>query len=401
MDDPGPGNADQVENFEDIIIEDCPARPIDSIGQILGDPSHDIGGDRCDGGVNKLTTHASGRSTGDTGESVTGMLDGSTGKQPRKISTSEEDESDEEDHITNKTLPPRADNIGSWQYPVITPGVDDAGSVEMSQSSKKVKTITIEDPRTTTESIFRDTRPDAVGGESLDEKFGELVCDELETSARVFETSAEKDPESKQPRAADVKQEDEAGWDIENSLIGNNSKGKQSEEADASQRDQDEGDYCSPNSTPPPRADEVDRWQHHINLQECGKRLHQAAQAVFPNDTSSRYRNVYVLMLKWKDEDPQLPVSYDIPKLWDVFNGTCGFDTELWEIPDDDKHCHRKVAQKIIDFSMLGGDSRDDLKILYYAGHGKITKNRTLSWTRYAITNYVDLFYPNLVGLLF
>lgn len=87
------------------------------------------------------------------------------------------------------------------------------------------------------------------------------------------------------------------------------------------------------------------------------------------------------MLLKWKDEDPQLPVSYDIPKLWDVFKETYGFETELWEIPDHDSHT--EVNQKIIDFSRLGGSSKEDLKILYYAGHGKITRNRLLSWTRY------------------
>ena len=49
-------------------------------------------------------------------------------------------------------------------------------------------------------------------------------------------------------------------------------------------------------------------------------------------------------MLKWQDEDPNLPVSYDIAKLSHVFKETYGYETELWEIPDDDKNCHRKVA---------------------------------------------------------
>jgi hypothetical protein len=86
-------------------------------------------------------------------------------------------------------------------------------------------------------------------------------------------------------------------------------------------------------------------------------------------------------MLKWRDEDPKLPVSYDISKLQDVFERIYGFDTELWDIPDED--CHTEVNQKIIDFSRLGGNSKEDLKILFYAGHGKITSQRLLSWTRY------------------
>jgi hypothetical protein len=51
-----------------------------------------------------------------------------------------------------------------------------------------------------------------------------------------------------------------------------------------------------------------------------GQSLHDAAQAVFPNV------KVYVLMLKWKDEDPKLPVTYDISNLLDVFENAYGFE---------------------------------------------------------------------------
>lgn len=145
-----------------------------------------------------------------------------------------------------------------------------------------------------------------------------------------------------------------------------------------SQDDEATDDQSSPNSTPPARGDEIDRWQCHIDLQEWGQSLHDAAQAVFPNVASSRYPKVYVLMLKWKDEDPKLPVTYDISNLLDVFENTYGFEAEVWDIPDHE--CHMEVNQKVLDFSRLG--TKDDLKILYYAGHGKITRNRLLSWTR-------------------
>lgn len=98
---------------------------------------------------------------------------------------------------------------------------------------------------------------------------------------------------------------------------------------DFNQEQERDEDSSSPNSTPPPRADEIDRWQYHVSLEEWGKRLHEAAQAVFPNVTDSRYQNVYVLMVKWKDEDPRLPVSYDIPMLKTIFEETYGFETEL------------------------------------------------------------------------
>ena len=136
----------------------------------------------------------------------------------------------------------------------------------------------------------------------------------------------------------------------------------------------------SPNSTPPPTADEYDKWLYHTGFEEFGSNLHEAAKAVFPNTAPSRYRNVYVLMLKWEDEDPNLPVSWEITKLFGVFKDIYHFQTEVWDIPDQD--CHAEVNQKILDFSKLGGNSKEDLKIVYYAGHGKLTKNRLLSWTR-------------------
>jgi hypothetical protein len=137
----------------------------------------------------------------------------------------------------------------------------------------------------------------------------------------------------------------------------------------------------SPMSTPPPRADDIDRWQCHTSLRRFGTQLQMAANAIFPNVATSRYRDVYVLMLKWKDEDPRLPVSQEISKLHDVFQDVYHFNTESWDIPDED--CHAEVNQKILDFKKLGGNSKDDLKIVYYAGHGKLTRNRLLSWTRY------------------
>jgi hypothetical protein len=142
----------------------------------------------------------------------------------------------------------------------------------------------------------------------------------------------------------------------------------------------------SPNSTPPPRADEIDRWQCHTSLQQFGAQLQAAANAIFPNIQTTRYKHVYVLMLKWNDEDPKLPVSYEVSKLHDIFKIVYHFETEIWDIPDQD--CHGVVNQKILDFKNLGGNSKDDLKIIYYAGHGKLTRNRTLSWTRYVLFSF-------------
>lgn len=144
---------------------------------------------------------------------------------------------------------------------------------------------------------------------------------------------------------------------------------------------EDDQGYSSSPHTTPPTLDDIDRWQCHIGLQEFGEALEAAAKAVFPNDAKSRYTQVFVLMLCWEDEDPQLPVSLEVNKLCDIFAKVYHFQTEKWSIPDH--NCHAQLNQKILDFVSAGDDSTEHLKIVYYAGHARLTKNRLLTWTRY------------------
>jgi hypothetical protein len=129
---------------------------------------------------------------------------------------------------------------------------------------------------------------------------------------------------------------------------------------------------------PPPTAEEIDRLNYHNGLQKFGEALEEAAKAVLSNHAKSRYRNVHVLFLSWEDEDPQLPVSLEISKLFDVFVNIYHFQAEILHIPN--QNSHNKVSKKILEF--VGEDDTDDMKIVYYAGHGRLTQNRLLSWTR-------------------
>ena len=147
----------------------------------------------------------------------------------------------------------------------------------------------------------------------------------------------------------------------------------------------DSNEYISsPNSTPPPTLADIDRWRYHIAFEEFGKSLQEAANAVFPNDTNSRYTKVSVLLLSWEDEDPELPVSREIEKLHAVFRDYYGYETEHWTIPDE--HAHWKLSEKIMDFAKPEEGSKTHLKIVYYAGHGRLTDTRLLLWTRFAFT---------------
>ncbi|TVY85278.1 Cholesterol oxidase [Lachnellula suecica] len=125
--------------------------------------------------------------------------------------------------------------------------------------------------------------------------------------------------------------------------------------------------------------DDFHRWQAHIDLKTFGEGLHAAAQAIFPTESRSQYSKVYVLMLCWEDEDPNEPVSYEMGRLFNVFENIYRFETEIWRIPNE--NCHIETRQKISDFISLGGDCDEHLKIVYYSGHARLDKNKRLAWT--------------------
>jgi len=91
-------------------------------------------------------------------------------------------------------------------------------------------------------------------------------------------------------------------------------------------------------------------------------------------------------MLSWAHEDPQLPVSLEIDNLERMFRSTYRYDVERWNIPDNDAHF--SVAEKVMSFSKREDDSREHLKIVYYAGYARLMETRSLALMRYV---HVDL----------
>lgn len=158
---------------------------------------------------------------------------------------------------------------------------------------------------------------------------------------------------------------------------------------DGREENDSQGYISSPNSTPPPTLADIDRWRYHIDFEDFGKSLQDAANAVFPNDTNSRYTEVSVLILSWEDEDPQLPVSQEIRSLYHLFNEVYSYETERWTIPDE--HSHWKLTEKVMDFVKPTEDSKTHLKIVYYAGHARLTDTRLLVWTRLVLYSFPEL----------
>ncbi|KAE9376522.1 hypothetical protein N431DRAFT_367619, partial [Stipitochalara longipes BDJ] len=148
-------------------------------------------------------------------------------------------------------------------------------------------------------------------------------------------------------------------------------------------------DYSSPNSTPVQllKPEEFSRWQCHTSLKQFGSSLHTAAQTLFPNLTRSRYTEVHVLMLSWEDVDPKLPVDLEMDPLFDVFQNMYNFRTERWQIPN--LRSHKRVNDRVTEF--LGDENKEHLKIVYYAGHACLTRNRLLSWTNWRTDEHSNI----------
>ena len=75
-----------------------------------------------------------------------------------------------------------------------------------------------------------------------------------------------------------------------------------------------------------------------------------------------------------------MPVSVEVEPLRDVFLELYGFETEIWHIPNENSH--NELNRQVIDLVSMVGNSHDLLKIVYYAGHGMLTKIRRAVWAR-------------------
>ena len=118
----------------------------------------------------------------------------------------------------------------------------------------------------------------------------------------------------------------------------------------------------------------------HIGLRDFGTELDRAARAVFPNDKKSRYSQVHVLLISWKTQDLKLPVQREIDSLHELLKGIYHYEVEEFKIPDDASHA--EVSKRINAFVELGNNSYDDLKIVYYAGHSRLSGTKELAWYR-------------------
>ena len=128
---------------------------------------------------------------------------------------------------------------------------------------------------------------------------------------------------------------------------------------------------------PSDRTHDISNTPYHLkDLKAFGEALTCAAEAAFPNRGVSRYKEVHTLLLSWEDDN--LGVVDEVNELEDVFRRLYGFETEAWRIPS--KRSHNSLAAKIIGF-LDDYESKDNLLIVYYGGHGEMNDDRQCVWS--------------------
>ncbi|KAF7883779.1 hypothetical protein EAF00_011091 [Botryotinia globosa] len=135
---------------------------------------------------------------------------------------------------------------------------------------------------------------------------------------------------------------------------------------------------------------DLSQLQYHITLRDFGEKGQKAANAAYPNDQKFKYARVYALLISWEDEDPQLPISLEVYELDIILASIYKYKIQIYRIPCGGSH--KKLNQKILDFFELGGDSKEDPKIVYYGGHGILAQNRQPCW------KHNPTFYSYLTG---
>ncbi|KAL8645746.1 MAG: hypothetical protein Q9226_007162 [Calogaya cf. arnoldii] len=124
------------------------------------------------------------------------------------------------------------------------------------------------------------------------------------------------------------------------------------------------------------RTHDISLIDYHVkDVESLGKVLNDAAAAAFPRSGSSRYRDVYVLLLSWEDDD--LGVVGEIDDLEAVFRDIYRYRVERWKIPSTTSH--NSLVDRIM-HALRDFESNDKLFITYYGGHGFMNDDRQCVW---------------------
>ncbi|KAL8724019.1 MAG: hypothetical protein Q9181_007025 [Wetmoreana brouardii] len=124
------------------------------------------------------------------------------------------------------------------------------------------------------------------------------------------------------------------------------------------------------------RTHDISLIDYHVtDIETLGRVLNSAVTAACPKTGGNRYREVYVLLLSWADDD--LGVETELTELEAVFRDVYGYRTDQWEIPSRTSHnaLVLRIMQSLQDF-----ESNDKLFVTYYGGHGYMNDDRQCVW---------------------
>ena len=102
--------------------------------------------------------------------------------------------------------------------------------------------------------------------------------------------------------------------------------------------------------------------------------LNQALKESFPLNAHP-YTAVYVLMLRWTEDD--LNVQSEIDQLREVFEQQFRFETEEWQIPSSNST--RSLQYKLFELQHAH-QNESELLIVYYGGHGEADRRGRSIW---------------------
>ena len=133
----------------------------------------------------------------------------------------------------------------------------------------------------------------------------------------------------------------------------------------------------------PDRTHDISNTPYHVkDIKAFGDVLERASNAAFPNRNTAfpnrrmpRYKEVHVLLLSWEGDN--LGVIEEVIELEGLFRNTYHFETEGWRIPS--KRSHNSLAAKILGF-LDDYESKDNLLVVYYGGHGEMNDDRQCVW---------------------
>ena len=128
------------------------------------------------------------------------------------------------------------------------------------------------------------------------------------------------------------------------------------------------------------RTHDTSHIYHHVDdVKDLTDAVSQAAIASFPNKRRRPYKNAYALLLHW--EGDELGVLQEIYALYRVLTREYGFDAFIEEIPI--VKSHNTLAFRLSAYmDDRARDSRDNLLIVYYAGHAHMDEQKRCVFSR-------------------